>query len=94
MLKTDCNRYSSVVHVERDTNNDVLQGIPLSYDFDVNYDSLSIDFHNVRVDMTKNNFSLKIFSETDVRIFNLVLLDISSIMSGQYITLLSKSEMN
>ena len=72
----------------------MLQGIPLSYDFDVNYDSLSIDFHNVRVDMTKNNFSLKIFSETDVRIFNLVLLDISSIMSGQYITLLSKSEMS
>ena len=72
----------------------MLHGIPLSYDFDVNYDSLSIDFHNVRVDMTKNDFSLKIFSETDVRIFNLVLLDICSIMSGQYITSLSKSEMN
>ena len=55
-----------------------MQGIPINFDYEGKYSSLSMNFHKLSVDMTINDFSLKTFTVSDITDFILALLRIDT----------------
>ena len=50
-----------------------MQGIPIHFDYEGKYTSLSMNFHKLRVDMTINDFSLNTFAVSGIKDFILAL---------------------
>ena len=50
-----------------------MQGIPIHFDYEGKYTSLSMSFHKLRVDMTITDSSLYRFAVSDIKIFILAL---------------------
>ena len=72
-IRTKFSRYYGVINVERDKNEEILQGIPIHFDYEGKYTSLSMNFHKLRVDMTITDSSLYRFAVSDIKIFILAL---------------------
>ena len=72
-IRTDKKEYYIVIRVERETTNKVMQGIPIQFDYEGKYNSLSMNFHKVLVDETITDFSLKTFAVSDINKFMLAL---------------------
>ena len=45
---------------------DIVQGIPLSFDYDETYAYLYMNFHRLKVDMIETDVLLKTFSKADI----------------------------
>ena len=73
MHQNRISRYYGVIHVERDTNKEIMQVIPSYVDYECKYNSLSMTFHKLRVDMTITDISLKRFAVSDIKHFILAL---------------------
>ena len=72
-IRKKFSRYYGVINVERDKNEEILQGIPIHFDYEGKYASLSMSFHKLRVDMTITDSSLYRFAVSDIKIFILAL---------------------
>ena len=68
-VRTKFRRYYGAINVERDKNEETMQGIPIYFDYDRKYTSLSLNFHKLRVDMTITDSSLYRFAVSDIKFF-------------------------
>ena len=72
-IRTNKKQYYVVINVETDTTNEIMQGIPIHFDFEGKYNSICINFHKLVVDMTITDFSLKKFGVSDIKNFLMAL---------------------